>query len=196
MELGEIMPKEKLYSVEKICRINIRYYLIRVDRKYYIIDYSDPKNFKNYFLAYFPEVSNAWDIYDVTVDKDKFKKQSLDIKKIEKIFVCLLLGYLFNMVLFPQQFNLSQLTYNDIIVDKALVWLGLGLVISLMISIVLMLKTKELDLSSYSHYQLTTSRLKKSNIFKGLISSLFLYSSFWVLAFLGSSYLNLIIYGL
>ncbi|WP_031239782.1 hypothetical protein, partial [Streptococcus iniae] len=190
------MPKEKLYSVEKICRINIRYYLIRVDRKYYIIDYSDPKNFKNYFLAYFPEVSNAWDIYDVTVDKDKFKKQSLDIKKIEKIFVCLLLGYLFNMVLFPQQFNLSQLTYNDIIVDKALVWLGLGLVISLMISIVLMLKTKELDLSSYSHYQLTTSRLKKSNIFKGLISSLFLYSSFWVLAFLGSSYLNLIIYGL
>ncbi|HHS2882329.1 TPA: hypothetical protein ACTEK4_001913, partial [Streptococcus agalactiae] len=76
------MSKNKLYHLEKICRISIRYYLIRINKEYYIIDYSNPKNVKNYFTAYFS--NNYWEVYNVTTDYKKFKKQNFDLHQLEK----------------------------------------------------------------------------------------------------------------
>ena len=57
-----IEMKHDNYIVEEICRLNVRYYLIKVHNRCYVIDCSNPKNFRSYLL----HELQKWKIYDVT----------------------------------------------------------------------------------------------------------------------------------
>ncbi|HEN5849700.1 TPA: hypothetical protein U6609_001980, partial [Streptococcus agalactiae] len=141
------MSKNKLYHLEKICRISIRYYLIRINKEYYIIDYSNPKNVKNYFTAYFS--NNYWEVYNVTTDYKKFKKQNFDLHQLEKYFITIMFIYMLNMIFFPKVLNLSQLTRSSIIDEIPFLWLGLGLAISIIIALILIITEKKINLTTY-----------------------------------------------
>lgn len=161
MELGEIMPKEKLYSVEKICRINIRYYLIRVDRKYYVIDYSDPKNFKNYFLALFPEELSSWDVYDVTEIKDNYRVKKQRSFKIDKIYTILLLFYLPHVMLFPDKFNIGIITKDLFIFSHPLLFIGISFLTTLVLIALLIFKTNQINFDGIEKYTLINNKPRK-----------------------------------
>ncbi|EGP5427586.1 hypothetical protein D3I38_12285, partial [Enterococcus faecium] len=52
--------------VEKADRIDIRYWLIEIQGKKFIIDYSNPSDLRNYFSGLFPELNTEWKIYDIS----------------------------------------------------------------------------------------------------------------------------------
>ncbi|EPU21731.1 hypothetical protein SAG0135_04100 [Streptococcus agalactiae LMG 14609] len=187
------MSKNKLYHLEKICRISIRYYLIRINKEYYIIDYSNPKNVKNYFTTYFS--NNYWEVYNVTTDYKKFKKQNFDLHQLEKYFITIMFIYMLNMIFFPKVLNLSQLTISPIIDEIPFLWLGLGLAISIIIALILIITEKKINLTTYKKVILYSHKKNNSSIVKGFFSELMIYTPFWILAFMGSSFLNLCIFG-
>lgn len=107
------------YLIETAQRIDIRYYLIKVHEKYYVIDYSNPRSIKNYFPGLFKETINQWKIYDVTDIKDNIKmKKSFFYRiqynvqtKIDWISIIFIL-FLLNGMLFPESINFMNLTYS------------------------------------------------------------------------------------
>lgn len=109
------------YVVDKVRRINIRYYLIKVHGKYYIIDYSNPKDIKSYFPGLFPETLTEWKIYDVAILKNQknlnFSYEVNPKKSINWTIMAFLL-YLLNVMFFPEKLNLSNLTYDPIILQR------------------------------------------------------------------------------
>lgn len=54
-------------------RIDARYYLIEMGGRYYIVNYSNPRDWRHYFIYFFPRLISQWDIYDVTGDERRFK---------------------------------------------------------------------------------------------------------------------------
>lgn len=50
------------FLIETAQRIDIRYYLIKVNEKYYIIDYSNPRDIKSFFhrIQYNVQTKIAW----------------------------------------------------------------------------------------------------------------------------------------
>lgn len=190
------MPKEKLYSVEKICRINIRYYLIRVDRKYYVIDYSDPKNFKNYFLALFPEELSSWDVYDVTEIKDNYWVKKQRSFKIDKIYTILLLFYLPHVMLFPDKFNIGIITKDLFIFSHPLLFIGISFLTTLVLIALLIFKTNQINFDGIEKYTLINNKPRKKNILKGLFIMVIGYGIFWMMAFFGSNYANIFMFGI
>lgn len=196
MELGEIMPKEKLCSVEKICRINIRYYLIRVDRKYYVIDYSSPKNFKNYFLALFPEELSSWDVYDVTETKDNYRVRNQKSFNIDKIATTILLLYLFHVMFFPNKFNIGIITKDLFIFDHPLLFIGISFLTTLVLIALLMFKTNQINFDGIEKYSLINNKPRKKNILKGLLIMVIGYGGIWAMAFFGTNYANIFMFGI
>lgn len=107
------------YLIETAQRIDIRYYLIKVHEKYYVIDYSNPRNIKNYFPGLFKETISQWKIYDVTNIKEDIKIKKSFFHRIQYnvqtkiawvsiIFILILL----NGMLFPKFINFMDLTYT------------------------------------------------------------------------------------
>ncbi|HFV2956970.1 TPA: hypothetical protein ACGPL9_001602 [Streptococcus agalactiae] len=83
------MEKQQLNRVEKITKLNSRYYLVSICGRYYILDYANPKNYKDYLVGLFPERLNSYDIFDVTDDKNIFLKKG----KIPKLLLKVLLSF-------------------------------------------------------------------------------------------------------
>ncbi|CNE80304.1 hypothetical protein [Streptococcus agalactiae] len=83
------MEKQQLNRVEKITKLNSRYYLVSICGRYYILDYANPKNYKDYLVGLFPERLNSYDIFDVTDDKNIFLKK----EKIPKLLLKVLLSF-------------------------------------------------------------------------------------------------------
>ncbi|WP_017470475.1 hypothetical protein [Amphibacillus jilinensis] len=58
------MKNHNKYVIEAIERMNIRYYKIEIDGKWYVVDYSNPQDIRNYFPGLFPDVQVKWKMYD------------------------------------------------------------------------------------------------------------------------------------
>ena len=113
---------EKIYDkflIETAQRIDIRYYLIKVHEKNYVIDYSNPRDIKSYFPGLFKETTSQWKIYDVTDIKEDIKIKKSFFHRIQYnvqtkiawvsiIFILVLL----NGMLFPEFMNFMYLTYT------------------------------------------------------------------------------------
>lgn len=108
------------FLVEKAIRIDVRYYLVKVNNSWYIIDYSNPKNIRNYFPGLFPKVLTEWKIYHISDEKNRdFLEKNL-VKKImrrnkSKVnwFVLFAIVYILHCVLFPKDINIAYLTYDS-----------------------------------------------------------------------------------
>ncbi|MFD3049014.1 hypothetical protein ACFKKK_04430, partial [Streptococcus agalactiae] len=91
------MEKQQLNRVEKITKLNSRYYLVSICGRYYILDYANPKNYKDYLVGLFPERLNSYDIFDVTDDKNIFLKKGKNSKVTTKGVTIFLFLYLIHI---------------------------------------------------------------------------------------------------
>ena len=101
-----------IYKVKKIKRMSIQYYLVKINNRYFIIDYSDPKKISNYFLGSYSKCITKWMLYEVTdsIDKISLKKNNFFLRNIDIILTTLVLGFVLNGMLFPEAINLVNLT--------------------------------------------------------------------------------------
>lgn len=76
------MVENKPYEISRFWRVDSRFYMVEINKKFYLIDYSNPKDFRNYLVPFFPETISSWTAYDVTQDKELFMES-----KIWKLFV-------------------------------------------------------------------------------------------------------------
>jgi hypothetical protein len=116
-----MMDKDDKYVVIKdVKRINVRYYLIQIDNKSYIIDYANPKDLRTYFSWIFIASNNQWKIYDVTgKERDYSVKSSGPYQnRFLTVFVFLLMiCYIINIDSAPAHLNLRALTMDTRIVQ-------------------------------------------------------------------------------
>lgn len=96
--------------VELVAKLNFRYYLVSISGRYYIIDYANPSDIKDYFIGIFPERVEKYQIYDVNTDYKNF----LVNKKVAFIFKNF---YNFIFILFSSYLNFSQ-KYKYCILNK------------------------------------------------------------------------------
>lgn len=90
--------------VEKADRIDIRYWLIEIQGKKFIIDYSNPRDLRNYFSGLFPELNTEWKIYDIsnyegkisTMKSKLFKTNRKYTRKIYLLITLISILYLLN----------------------------------------------------------------------------------------------------
>jgi len=103
------------YKITDIKKINIRYYLIKIEDKSYIIDFANPRNIKTYFPLLFPLSNHQWALYDVTNSKNKYQAKSLPLYQTSAYRLTLkkiVYVYLINIMLFPEALNVHFLTKN------------------------------------------------------------------------------------
>lgn len=115
-----MVEKRSKYLIEEAERIDLRYYKIKVHGKYYIIDYSNPRDIRNYFPGLFPEVTRSWKLFPV--ESITYSTSLDDAKKVRESKirweVVIFLIYLFNVMFFPDKYNFSSLTYNSNIIKN------------------------------------------------------------------------------
>jgi uncharacterized membrane protein (TIGR01218 family) len=134
------------YGIEDVKRINIRYYLIEVHGKWYIIDFSNPRDMRNYFQPFFPALNHKWAIYDVTNSKDECHAKDLRWFQGAKgaNFVCAVyIFYLVNVTLFPPNINMAKLTYDPRI-SQHWIFVLLLLIISIVLIAVILCSLKSI----------------------------------------------------
>ncbi|MEY8443310.1 hypothetical protein AALA52_03495 [Lactococcus ileimucosae] len=104
------------YMIEDVKYINVRYFLIKLQGKSYIIDFSNPKDIRNYFPGFFPDVNRSWKIYEVTGKENQYDIKPLPLYLKQNsgwsVLVIYIL-YLVNIGLFPKSLNIWDLTYDQ-----------------------------------------------------------------------------------
>lgn len=119
------------YIVEKVRKIDERYYLIKLNRKYFVVDFANPRDVRYYFPLHIPKIAHEWTAYDVTGEEEKYPTKSKPFifrKKFVNIFALVYGLYVITLVLFPR-FNLSALTYDERILNNwilVLIVIGAG----------------------------------------------------------------------
>jgi len=118
--MEQMVANERTYEIEEVKRINIRYYLVKIAGKSYILDFANSRSIKNYFPVYFLNMSRRWQIYDVTGNESIYDAKPLpwylDQKK-EWISLPLALIYLSNIAFFPDYLNIGILTKDTRIAE-------------------------------------------------------------------------------
>ncbi|BDR59417.1 hypothetical protein [Xylocopilactobacillus apicola] len=156
------------FSVKEYERIDIRYRLIHVKGKDYILDYSNPRDLRNYFMGtFYYKNSLQWKAYDVThcreqipVIKDYYKIEQLArlIDGVVAIF------YFTNILLFPKPLNISYLTYDPRIRRNWKLIIMILLVISLVLIFILAsLKQYQLPVAKDNYLILKQTNYKELN---------------------------------
>lgn len=67
-----MVKKQQLYVARLVGWLNFRYYVIELHNRFYIIDYANPRDFRNYFPSFFPKHNRQYTIYDITATKDRY----------------------------------------------------------------------------------------------------------------------------
>lgn len=104
----------KTYTLEVIRRIDIRYYEIKIDGKMYVIDYSNPKEIRNFFPGLYTDSNNEWKIYESPNSHIPKKIYKNNIRWSVIFFVL----YLGNVMFFPKKYNLNEISYNPLILEN------------------------------------------------------------------------------
>ncbi|HFI0037187.1 TPA: hypothetical protein ACGOWL_000311 [Streptococcus suis] len=67
-----MVKKQQLYVAKLVGWLNFRYYVIELHNRFYIIDYANPRDIRNYFSGFFPKYNRQYTIYDITNSKDQY----------------------------------------------------------------------------------------------------------------------------
>lgn len=67
-----MVKKKQLYVAQLVGWLNFRYYVIELHNHFYIIDYANPRDIRNYFPGFFPKHNRQYTIYDITATKDHY----------------------------------------------------------------------------------------------------------------------------
>ena len=70
------MEKKANYVARVVGRLDNRYYLIEVHNRFYVIDYFNPRDVRNYLWGFFTKHFLSYNIYDVTDRSDRYKIKS------------------------------------------------------------------------------------------------------------------------
>lgn len=182
-------------KIETIRRINLRYYLIKIDNRYYLIDYVNPKKIQSYFLPFSQRM--VWKIYDVTAERNRYGKENISLlTKIRQGVLWIFLLLIVHMMTFPKNVNLWHLTQNSF-VEKNWLMIILGVVISSLTIGMIFYITPNLvdDLSNKTSYHLTQiSRGKEYSFVARLIIVLILSVIFLFFGILSSSFIGVILF--
>ncbi len=190
--------------VEKINRIDARYYLIRINKNFYVVDYSDPKDFRNwFFVTLFPKNLREFDAYDVTGDEEQFIVDNLwKYQKIfGKFFAFFFFVNFFTGFFLPPPYNPFYLTYDTFILKNWFYFLLLIILGAVLIIVLLNLfSLKNINLDRYNKYTLTEIRDDQPINFKkmlvlGVANIVVLYPILLFFAFYWSNYMMLILFG-
>jgi hypothetical protein len=162
------MDSERKYVVIKdVKRINVRYYLIQIDNKSYIIDFANPKDFKIYFFWIFIASNNQWKIYDVSGKEKEYITKSPAL--FQNLFSTILLFlvmicYIINVDSAPAHINLRQLTMDSRIVQYWPLSIAFVFTIPFIIGIILYRKETDLILVEKSEILVLDDRRSKKMI--------------------------------
>lgn len=72
-----MVKKKQLYVAKLVGWLNFRYYVIELHKRFYIIDYANPRDIRNYFSGFFPKHNRQYTIYDITDSKEHYVIKSL-----------------------------------------------------------------------------------------------------------------------
>lgn len=72
-----MVEKQQLYVAKLVGWLNFRYYVIELHNRFYIIDYANPRDIRNYFPGFFPKHNRQYTIYDITDTRDQYIIKSL-----------------------------------------------------------------------------------------------------------------------
>ncbi|OFI46003.1 hypothetical protein BG262_05830 [Floricoccus penangensis] len=192
------------FVIQSVKRINIRYYLFELHGRYYIADYSNPKDLRQYIAGMFQELQDYTTIYDVTGHEKEYNAKPLkwyEKSGNEKLIYLIAVTYLVNIVVFPAKLNLAILTYDPRIVESwktIILLMGIG---SLFIIVYLYFKKTYIDLEGNKEYLLvpSTNIPKKLSKFKRLLLYIVMIIFLILLLFIGigsSSYSQLLFFGI
>lgn len=183
------------YIVEKICRLNVRYYLIKVHNRYYVIDYSNPRRITNYFLPY--SNNKDWVIYDVTKGKDQYiQKSSLSIANFSWYINIVFLLIIIYLAVTPNKFNLHYLTYNPTIKNHWLLFFISVMINAIFIAVLLIKNSQHIKINSEGSYKIKLSKggSKEFNLFFRSFIVLVLSLAFILWGIFSSSYISLFLF--
>lgn len=194
---------ENRYVVEKIGRINLRYYLIKIQGEKYIIDYSNPRKLRNYFYSFeFVRNKDEWEIYKLKDQNSKIRVWPKSIyTTITRIYIFLIFYPIITGWFLPRSINIVKLSYDERITANFKMVLFIMMLGAICIGFVLNF------LNKISHFEFEFSKesiLQKEKIpkkhrlwslMKNIGANIVLYSMFILLGFGGSNYVNLIVFG-
>lgn len=109
-----------LITIPSAKRIDARYWLINLKGKFYVVDYCNPRDIRNYFPLLFKENSKEWLMYDVsdfkssipTIETKFFNADAERARKANNIGTILSVSYIINIIFFPKFLNLAYITYD------------------------------------------------------------------------------------
>jgi hypothetical protein len=198
-----MLEKEDEYSayrIDDVKRINIRYYLIKIDGKSYIIDYANPKDLKTYFPIAFPRMNQEWRIYDVTSNEQKYNAKWLPFyqrPKYIRLLALSVISYLINIRYFPPSLNFRYLMMDKRIVEHWYVSLCVILLGAFAIFMWLYTRPTEIELPKASQWLVREYPLSKiSLIVLSLVVFPFLNIAGLFLGIVSSNYVQLFVFGI
>lgn len=191
------------YVIEKAHRIDVRYFLVKINSRYYILDFSNPKNLRLYFWMLFPTklFHTGWELYDVTGEEDSYQIRKVSWYQKDssgKIAGWLFLLYILNIMLAPDRFNIQQLTHDSRI---ATYWqITLGLLVFSLVPVFFRLfcyKSAQIDLSGKEKRILKPFTNKPYSKFREflVVFGVWVYLAFTLtMGIWGESYSHLIVF--
>lgn len=196
------MVEDKVYGITKSWRVDSRFYLVEINKRFYLIDYSDPKDFRNYLVPFFPETISTWSAYDVTQDKEVFTEGKIwtIFEKFKQMIFWFFIFFIINSLFFPKSLRLSQWTAN---IELAKHWIPIVFCVFggiFIIILILRLLTNEVQgLQKYPTFRLqttsTTARSKMNIVLKGIMLSLVTYPTLLIIGIGGNNYIQLFLFG-
>ncbi|OFI50248.1 hypothetical protein BG261_09005 [Floricoccus tropicus] len=192
------------FVIQSVKRINTRYYLFELHGRYYIADYSNPKDLRQYIPGMFQELQDHTTVYDVTGHEEEYNAKPLrwyQKSRNQKLIYLIAVAYTFNAVAFPDKLNLAMLTYDPRIVANWKLIILLIVISSLFIIVYLYFKKTYVDLEGKDEYLLvpSTNIPIKASKFKRLFFYIIFLICISAMLFIGigsSSYTQLILFGL
>jgi len=85
-----------------------------------VLDFSNPRDLRNYLIGFFPKLNHEWRIYDVTGNEEKYDAKAMFWQYTVgyNIIVWLIYGtYLINVSIFPEWLNVWTLTVDVRIIE-------------------------------------------------------------------------------
>lgn len=190
---------EKSYAAHVVGRIDLRYYLILINQRYYVVDYSDPAKISNYTIGAAANIGTEWTVYDVTGSENQItlKKVPFLIRYLVEIMTTIQISFIINGAFFPDIVNVSVWTHSNQIHQYwsqilVIIFVGLGLIV-----LILNIKAPpKLKFEKFKKYTLVQANNKHSGkkVF-GYLFILFILISSVLFGVFGQNYGSLFVFG-